>query len=60
MAKFKVLKKFRGIKEERLFEVGEEVELTKKRADEINKKLKNYGGGFIEEVKDKPKKKDKK
>ena len=39
MAKFKSLIKFKGIKEERTFEPNEEVEMTVKRADEINKAI---------------------
>ena len=37
MAKYKSLIKFKGIKEERTFEPNEEIEMTVKRADEINK-----------------------
>ena len=52
MAKFKVLKRFRGIKEGKVFSKGQEIELTDARAKEINKKLK----GYLEEVKEEPKK----
>ena len=52
MAKFKVLKRFRGIKEDKVYEVGQEIELTDARVKEINKKLK----GYLEKVKEKPKK----
>ena len=37
MAKYKALIKFKGIKEERIFEPNEEIDMTVKRADEINK-----------------------
>lgn len=39
MAKFKALIRFRGIKEERIFEADEEIEMTVKRAEEINKAI---------------------
>ena len=41
--KFEVLQNFYGLKEQRLFERDEEVEMTVKRADEINKTLKDFG-----------------
>lgn len=52
MAKYKVLKKFKGIKENKVYEVGQEIELTDERSKEINKKLK----GYLEEIKEKPEK----
>ena len=39
MAKYKSLIKFKGIKEERIFEPDEEIDMTVKRADEINKAI---------------------
>ena len=39
MAKFKALIRFKGIKEERTFEPDEEIEMTVKRAEEINKAI---------------------
>ena len=39
MAKYKSLIRFKGIKEERTFEPNEEIEMTVKRADEINKAI---------------------
>ena len=56
MAKFKVLKRFRGIKEDEVFSKGQEIELTETRAKEINEKLK----GYLEEVKEETKKEPKK
>lgn len=47
MAKYKVLKKFRGIKEKRVFEPKDEIDITVKRGDEIEEKL---GKGFIERL----------
>ena len=45
MAKFKVAKSdFKGLEEGKIFKVEDEIELTVKRADEINAKLeKDYG-----------------
>ena len=39
MAKYKALIKFKGLKEERIFEPDEEIEMTVKRAEEINKAI---------------------
>ena len=39
MAKYKSLIRFKGIKEERIFEPNEEIEMTVKRADEINRAI---------------------
>ena len=39
MAKYKSLIKFKGIKEERIFEPNEEIEMTVRRAEEINKAI---------------------
>ena len=39
MAKYKSLIKFKGIKEERIFEPDEEIDMTVKRAEEINKAI---------------------
>lgn len=44
MALFKTPIKFRGIEEGKVFEKGEEIEMTIKRSKEIQKNLKdNYG-----------------
>ena len=45
MAKYKVAKSdFKGLEEGKIFKVKDEIELTVKRADEINAKLeKDYG-----------------
>lgn len=56
MAKFKVLKRFKGIKEDKVFSKGQKIELTNARAKEINEKLK----GCLEEVKEERKKEPKK
>lgn len=46
---YKVLKNFYGYAESRLFEEGEVVNMTKKRAEEVNEKLKPLGE-FLERV----------
>lgn len=48
MAKFKALIKFKGTKEKKLFEKGEEFEMTVKRSDEVQKNIKEKYG--IDEV----------
>lgn len=35
MVKYVVTRKFKGLKEDRIFEVGEEFEMTIKRSDEV-------------------------
>ena len=51
MAKFKALIKFKGIKEERIFEANEEIEMTIKRAEEINKAIeKSYNQKALERI----------
>ena len=65
MAKFKVAKSnFKGLEEGKIFEVKDVIELTVKRADEINAKLeKEYGikGNLVrlDEPKENEKPKDK-
>ena len=47
MAKFEVLKRFKGIEEGKTFEPGQEIDMTVKRAEEvqsnINEKFPGYG-----------------
>ena len=53
MAKYKALIKFKGIKEERIFEPDEEIEMTVKRADEINKAIeKSHSVKALERIED--------
>lgn len=52
MAKYKVLKVFRNKETDEVYSVGQEVELTVKRAKEIEKKLKHLGD-FLDRVNDK-------
>lgn len=44
MAKFKALIKFKGTKEKKTFEKGEEFEMTVKRSDEVQKNIKEKYG----------------
>lgn len=50
MAKYKVLKRFRNIETKETYKINQEIELTDERVKDIVGKLKNYGGGFIEEI----------
>lgn len=55
MAKYKVLQKFRDIETKEVYEVGSEIEMTVKRADEAVKNLSKYDGEFIERIDNKGK-----
>lgn len=44
MAKYKALIKFKGTKEKKTFEKGEEFEMTVKRSDEVQKNIKDKYG----------------
>ena len=53
MAKYKSLIKFKGIKEERIFEANEEIDMTVKRAEEINKAIeKSHNQTALERIED--------
>ena len=53
MAKYKSLIRFKGIKEERTFEPNEEIEMTVKRAEEINKAIeKSHNKTALERIED--------
>ena len=53
MAKYKSLIRFKGIKEERIFEPNEEIEMTVKRAEEINKTIeKSHNRTALERIED--------
>ena len=53
MAKYKTLIRFKGIKEERTFEPNEEIEMTVKRAEEINKAIeKSHNKLALERIED--------
>ena len=53
MAKFKALIKFNGIKEEHTFEPNEEIDMTVKRAEEINKAIeKSHNKTALERIED--------
>ena len=53
MAKYKSLIRFKGIKEERTFEPNEEIDMTVKRAEEINKAIeKSHNKTALERIED--------
>lgn len=53
MAKYKVLQKFRDKVTKEVYETGQEIEMTVKRADEAIKNLKKWDGEFLERVEEK-------
>lgn len=53
MAKYKVLQKFRNNETMEIYEAGQEVELTVKRADEAIENLKKHNGDFLERIEEK-------
>lgn len=57
MAKFKVLKEYKDKKLNKVVKAGEEIEITVKRADEINEALKSFDGPFVERVEEPKEKK---
>lgn len=50
MAVYKVLQIFRDIETKEVYEAGQEIELTVKRAEEATKRLKVYKGEFLERI----------
>lgn len=50
MAKYKVLEDFRDKHTEELYTAGTEIEMTVKRAGEVEKNLAKYGKVFLERV----------
>lgn len=50
MAKYKVLNKFKDLQANEVYKVGQEVEMTVKRADEIANNLKKYDREFLERI----------
>lgn len=48
MAKYKVLKLFRDKETKEVYQAGQEIEMTVKRADEAAESLKRWGGEFLE------------
>lgn len=59
MAKYKVLQKFRDIETKAVYESGQEIEMTVKRADEAVKNLAKYKGEFLERIDNKDDEKQK-
>ena len=53
MAKYKALIKFNGLKENKTFEPNEEIDMTVKRAEEINKAIeKSHNKTALERIED--------
>lgn len=50
MAKYKVLKRFRDKETKEVYEEGQEIEMTVKRADEAAKNLEKYSHKFLERL----------
>lgn len=59
MAQYKVLEIFKDKDTQEIYRVGQEVELTVKRATEIEKNLKEYDKQFLERIDNKNKEEDK-
>ena len=57
MAKYKVLQKFTNLETNEVYEKGQEIELTVKRADEAIANLEKWDGSFLERI-DNAKKED--
>lgn len=58
MAQYKVLEIFKDKDTQEIYKVGQEVELTVKRATEIEKNLKGHDKQFIERIDNKDKEED--
>lgn len=50
MAKYKVLKRFVNLETNEVYEDGQEIELTVKRADEAIANLEKWDGSFLERI----------
>ncbi|WP_313469809.1 hypothetical protein [Lysinibacillus sp.] len=50
MVQYKVLQKFRNKETKEVYEVGQEIELTVKRANEAIENLKEWEGDFLERI----------
>lgn len=59
MAQYKVLEVFKDKDTQEIYKVGQEVELTVKRATEIEKNLKEHDKQFLERIDNKNKEEDK-
>ena len=49
MAKYMVKKRFKDLEKQEIYEAGQEIDITVKRADEIEGKLKGYLERIVEE-----------
>ena len=59
MAQYKILEVFKDKDTQEIYKVGQEVELTVKRATEIEKNLKEHDKQFLERIDNKDKEEDK-
>lgn len=50
MARYRVLKRFKDKYTKEIYEVGQEIEMTVKRANEAMKNLKKYNKEFLERI----------
>lgn len=50
MAKYLVLQKFRDKETNEVYEAGQEIEMTVKRANLAIERLEKWGGGFLERI----------
>lgn len=50
MAKYLVKKKFRDKETKKVYQAGQEIDMTVKRAEEAVENLKKYGGVFLERI----------
>lgn len=50
MARYRVLKRFKDKYTKEIYEAGQEIEMTVKRANEAIKNLEKYGGNFLERI----------
>lgn len=50
MAKYLVKKKFRDKETKKVYQAGQEIDMTVKRAEEAVENLKKYGGTFLERI----------
>lgn len=50
MARYRVLKNFKDKYTKEIYEAGQEIEMTVKRANEAIKNLKKYGDNFLKRI----------
>lgn len=50
MAQYKVLQKFKDVETNEVYEKGQEIEMTVKRADQAIENLRKWDGEFLERI----------